>query len=244
MPARYDTPFFDYIADGARASARVIVPLLQQWITVTSVLDVGCGQGAWLEVWRQHGVERIIGIDGDYVDRDRLLIPRETFQAIDLAGRFDLGGPFDLVTCLEVAEHLPERSSATVVANLCRHGDLVLFSAALPGTGGAYHINEQPLEFWKSHFERQGFVMLDCVRPHVSRDARVRRWYRYNVFLFARESSLAFLPTALRQTVVPSGEAPQDVSPLWFRGRRALVRLLPMRVVDALAAFNEKRMGW
>ena len=68
---RYDKQFFDNIAEGARSSARVVVPLIMEWLTVNSVLDVGCGQGAWLTVWSENGVGRIFGTDGDYVDRAR-----------------------------------------------------------------------------------------------------------------------------------------------------------------------------
>lgn len=39
-----------------------------------SVIDVGCGPGAWLRTFAESGVRVIRGIDGDYVKRDELLI--------------------------------------------------------------------------------------------------------------------------------------------------------------------------
>ena len=38
------------------------------------------------------------------------------------------------------------------VDSLCRHGELIIFSAAVPGQGGERHVNEQPLEYWREKF--------------------------------------------------------------------------------------------
>ena len=132
MPS-YDASFFDYVNASARAAAQRMVPLLQQQLAPPSVLDVGCGQGAWLAVWQQHGVDDVFGVDGSYVDRGRLLFAAERFYAHDLAQPFDLGRRFGLVECLEVAEHLPEASAGTLVDSLVRHGEVIVFSAAPPG---------------------------------------------------------------------------------------------------------------
>ena len=132
--ARYNQRFFDYVSAGALRSAKGLLPLLAD-MEIKSVLDVGCGQGAWLSVWREFGVGDITGIDGNYVDVDRLKIPKEHFVVGDLRESFDLGRHFDLVQCLEVAEHLPAISARSLVASLTRHANLVLFSAAAKGQG-------------------------------------------------------------------------------------------------------------
>jgi SAM-dependent methyltransferase len=240
MNQRYDSQFFDYMVEGSQQSARVVVPIVQQWLPVRSVLDVGCGQGAWLKIWQDHGVGHIEGLDGAHVDRAQLLIPPASFHAVDLERAFALDRRFDLVTCLEVAEHLPHASATPLVTSLCAHADHVLFSAALPGTGGAHHINEQPHDYWKTRFEQAGFVMLDCMRPLVASDERVKRWYRYNLFLYVRAAALPALPESIRRTIVSAGEVPADVSPLWFKARKAVIRLLPVPVVSWLAAVNER----
>jgi SAM-dependent methyltransferase len=236
---RYDEKFFDYIAEGARSSAQVILPLIMEWVRVGSVLDVGCGQGAWLGVWRENGVDRICGIDGDYVDRESLLIPAEMFHASNLDQTFDLGR-FDLATCLEVAEHLAPENSDRLVRDLCAHADHVLFSAAAPGQGGANHVNERPYGFWKRRFEGHGFRMLDCVRPGIAGDVRVKSWYRYNVFLYVKEEQVAALPAEVRATLLGPDIEPPDISPFWYKLRKAVVRLLPIRLVNRVAALNER----
>lgn len=44
----YDTLFFDYIQAGSGRSARTVLPLVLAGLPIDSVLDVGCGAGAWL----------------------------------------------------------------------------------------------------------------------------------------------------------------------------------------------------
>jgi SAM-dependent methyltransferase len=237
---RYDKQFFDYIAEGAQSSARVVVPLVTKWLTVNSVLDVGCGQGAWLSVWRENGVDQIFGIDGEYVDRGSLLIPPETFQAVNLAQAFELGRRFDLVTCLEVAEHLASAHADRLVRDLCTHADHVLFSAAAPGQGGANHVNERPYRYWKVLFARNGFNMLDCVRLEIRDDARVKPWYRYNTFLYVREEYVDALPARVKIKTLGPDVEPSDISPFWYKLRKSVVRQLPLSMVNRVAALNER----
>ncbi len=69
MP-NYDKRFFDYINSGAIKSAEKVLPIVIENLRPQSVLDVGCGQGAWLHVWQKLGVPDITGIDGDYVNKE------------------------------------------------------------------------------------------------------------------------------------------------------------------------------
>ncbi|SMF34154.1 hypothetical protein SAMN06295933_2960 [Desulfovibrio gilichinskyi] len=43
----YREKFFDYIESGSLASAEAIVPILVKTLKPKSILDVGCGRGAW-----------------------------------------------------------------------------------------------------------------------------------------------------------------------------------------------------
>jgi len=64
----YDNSFFDYVNSGSLRSARKLLPALKEHIEFNDVLDVGCGQGAWLSIWAELKVNDFIGVDGDYVD--------------------------------------------------------------------------------------------------------------------------------------------------------------------------------
>jgi 2-polyprenyl-3-methyl-5-hydroxy-6-metoxy-1,4-benzoquinol methylase len=98
-----------------------------------SVLDLGCGQGAWLRAFEEHGVESIRGFDGDYVDRSALLIAPSAFSTIDLTSPMTIEGHYDLALCLEVGEHIAAKHARRLVQTLTSLAPVVLFSAAIPG---------------------------------------------------------------------------------------------------------------
>src|ERR671937_855549 len=91
----YDERFF---ADrsGSRRSAGLIAPFLVDLLAPSSVIDVGCGTGEWLAAFRAAGVDDVLGVDGDYVARDRLPIPAERFPPHDLRTPLALDRRFDL----------------------------------------------------------------------------------------------------------------------------------------------------
>ena len=60
----YSPDFFRRHAGGAISSARAVVPFVLELVGPKSVVDVGCGVGAWLSVFREYGVTDVIGIDG------------------------------------------------------------------------------------------------------------------------------------------------------------------------------------
>jgi SAM-dependent methyltransferase len=185
---------FDWLDATSRTSAEVVVPMVMDLVAPTSVVDVGCGRGAWLAEFRRAGVEDVLGVDGNYVDRSSLLIPEASFRAADLRRPARLGRQFDLAVCLEVGEHLPDDASRELVGLLTESAPAVLFSAAIPGQGGSGHVNEQWPRYWRSRFEERGFRAFDLLRSRLWEDSRVAVWYRQNTFLYANERFVAARP--------------------------------------------------
>ncbi len=187
----YDDEFFRRHRDGARRSARAIVPLVLDLVPAGSVVDVGCGQGSWLTVFQELGIDDVVGIDGDYVDRDRLEISADRFRAYDLARPFRFDRTFDLAVSLEVAEHLPGEAANDFVESLTRLAPVVLFSAAAPYQGGNNHVNEQWPAYWAERFGQRGFCPVDCLRRRIWTNADVEWWYAQNIFLYVDRGTLA-----------------------------------------------------
>ena len=79
---------------------------------------------------------QILGVDGDYVDRGKLLIKEEEFLPYDLSKKLDMEKTFDLAISFEVAEHLDEATADIFVDNLVKLSDKIVFSAAVPMQGG------------------------------------------------------------------------------------------------------------
>lgn len=170
--------------EGVRRSAELIVPMVMELVSPKRVIDVGCGLGTWLAVFRQRGIEEVVGVDGPQVDVGSLEIPRDCFLRFDLTSPLRLEERFDLAVSLEVAEHLPPESADTFVESLTRLAPVVLFSAAIPLQGGWHHINEQWPDYWAEKFSTRGFAVVDHLRPLIWLDQRVQRYYRQNLLLF------------------------------------------------------------
>jgi SAM-dependent methyltransferase len=237
----YDDVFYEYQREGALRSARLLLPLLREAFPIRSVLDVGCGAAAWLRAHQEAGVDDILGLDGDYLDPALLLIDPARFRPTDITQPLDLGRRFDLVQCLEVAEHVPAPAGPALVDNLTRHGDHILFSAAVPGQGGKGHINERPLGYWRDLFAGRGFRAFDYLRPRIAHQDEIEWWYRYNTLLYVADAAVEALPAEVRRTQIAPGAPIPDVSPLPMRVRKLMLRALPQATVSHLAAIKHRQ---
>lgn len=181
----YDSTFFDQVTPGSLRSAQAVVPILTTAFSPSTVVDVGCGEGAWSSVFAQHGCE-VTGIDHG-IEVSRLLIPQDQFVDADLTSR-DIGTSrlrpsYDLALCLEVGEHLPPGDAAWLVEVLTTMSGVVVFSAAIPGQGGAGHCNERWPQYWVKLFEDRGYVVSGALRWrlwHMVPDP-VECWYAQNM---------------------------------------------------------------
>jgi SAM-dependent methyltransferase len=193
----YDAQFYERQVAGSIASARVAVPLVHDLVRPASVVDLGCGLGGWLSAFAAQGVTDLLGLDGDYVDRSRLVISVEQFRPQDLTAPVnpkEIGRRFDLAMSVEVAEHLPASAADTFVASLTSLAPIVLFSAAIPFQGGSDHINEQWPAYWAERFARHGYRAIDVLREKLWNDDRVCWWYAQNLLLYAAEERIAADP--------------------------------------------------
>lgn len=177
----YDDGFYDTIAQGSRSSAAVVVPMVLDLVgEVSTVVDVGCGQGWWGAEFRKHGCH-VTGIDGEYATpADGAL---DQFVASDLSVHIFAVGGYDLAVCLEVAEHLPAERAESFVAELCTMAPTILFSAAIPHQTGAGHVNLRWQSYWADLFRGRGRHVSGGLRWPIWTDERVEVWYRQNLLL-------------------------------------------------------------
>lgn len=168
-----------------RKSAAQILPVLFDSLPSESVLDVGCGQGAWLLESKQLGINKLYGLDGPWVDNSELQRNGISFAVADLSKPLNIPARVDLTICMEVAEHLPVERANGLVQDLTKSADTVLFSAAIPGQGGTGHLNERWPSYWATIFQENGFNCFDILRPRFWRNEQVGWWYRQNMMLYA-----------------------------------------------------------
>jgi SAM-dependent methyltransferase len=136
--------FFSAIAD------RIVAELGPR-----SVLDAGCGMGFLVEALRERGVEAY------GVDVSEYAIGQVHESVRDYCWTGSITDPFparyDLITCIEVLEHLPGDRGGAAIENLCRHCGDVLFSSTPNDFEEPTHANVRPPEYWVEEFGRRGF---------------------------------------------------------------------------------------
>lgn len=156
------------------------------------VCDFGAGDGWWCASFKNVGAETAYAVE--LHDLAREYIPTSVyFVPGDLRKPIDAGGKFDLVICLEVAEHLSKRHGGILCGTLVKHmSDVLLFSAAGPSQSGTGHINLQPAGYWIKQIERYGKVQYSQLKTTKVRSAfrnilnETMDYLVDNVLVFAR----------------------------------------------------------
>jgi SAM-dependent methyltransferase len=189
-PISYLDNFHDYHFKNSIDSATIVIPEILKIFDFNTVLDVGCGIGTWLKVFKEHDI-KVAGIDGLHVDKSKLLIEPYEFIAHDLNLPFDLQKKYDLVISMEVAEHLEQKNAIHFIKSLCLHGDVILFSAAIPGQEGTLHVNEQYNQYWVNIFAENGYLAFDSIRHELWNLNKISWWYRQNMLLFVNSDKLS-----------------------------------------------------
>lgn len=194
----YDSVFFDANNATSKKSAEIIVPLIIDLVSPRSVIDIGCGTGTWLAVFKSHNVDEITGVDGHWVQDEMLVIPKSCFIAQDLTQKLKIERRFDLAVSLEVAEHLHREYAQHFVGTLVNISSVILFSAAIPFQNGTDHVNEEWPEYWAQLFAEHDYVPIDCIRERIWRNEDVVWWYAQNILLFAEKQHVLTTPKLQR----------------------------------------------
>jgi hypothetical protein len=187
----YNHFFYESQLLQSRNSAKYIVPIINDWFQPKSVIDIGCGVGAWLDIWKncENKIE-VKGIDADFVNKSLLLINvSNEFIEADLNVKLPKLKKYDLAMCLEVAEHLDEKRAESFIEDLTGLSDVVVFSAAIPGQEGTQHINEQFLKYWIDKFNQNNYKCYDIIRPIIWDEDTISWWFRQNMVLFVKNGT-------------------------------------------------------
>lgn len=164
-----------------------------------SVVDFGCGIGGWLVAAKELGATKVLGLEGQWVTQNQILIGDNELRIADLASEaLDFKRRFDVAISIEVAEHLPAAAADRLCDSLTRAAPVLLFSAATPGQGGAGHINEQNPRYWVDRLWARDYMPLELVRPYVASDPTVYKWLKRNVIGFVHYELLLRHPGLTR----------------------------------------------
>jgi len=182
-------------ADNRKRNAHTVLSIVfDNVLKPKSMVDVGCGLGHWLTVAnKDFGIEKIMGIDGNYVQKENFLIPWENFVRHNLENELEVDDHFDLCISIETAEHLPEDKAGLFAGTLTSLADVVLFSGAAPFQKGVHHLNENTPSYWASKFAEKDFVCFDIIRDMLWNIEDINCIYPQNLLLFVKKGKTKFL---------------------------------------------------
>ncbi|MDR2120745.1 MAG: class I SAM-dependent methyltransferase [Tannerella sp.] len=221
--SKYDTRFYrDNRADKKLRSVEIVLEKAMTFLPeIRSAVDFGCGVGTWLAGLQRRGVTEVKGLDGAWVDKELLVIPRECFVETDFDKEIKVDGKYDLAVSIEVAEHLPEKSAEGFIKALTDASDIILFSAAIPFQAGEglNHVNEQWPAYWNRLFNNKGFIAVDCLRKRLWDNRDVLSFHRQNIMLFVKENRL-------KDIQAPEGDFCIDYAPMAIVDHKQYLRMV------------------
>jgi hypothetical protein len=120
-----------------------------------TVLDAGCAWGFLVEAFRNRGVEAF-GIDISEYAIQNVHPDIKPYCRIGSITDF-LQQEYDLITCIEVLEHIPMREAERAIENICTHANEVIFSSTPFDYKEVTHVNVHDPEYWAEQFACHGF---------------------------------------------------------------------------------------
>ena len=146
------------------------------------VADLGCGPGHYCAELRAAGFPVVVGFEGTRLDEN--MAEHKPIIKVDLSRYFRQGVTYDLVLCLEVAEHIPAEREACFLDNVAAFvGDWLIFSWALPGQGGLGHVNERSNFYAIEQLNSRGFELRAEPTEHF-RTAATFPYFKQTLLVF------------------------------------------------------------
>lgn len=146
-----------------------------------SFLDVGCGPGGQVVAAEKEGYDDVLGVDGDW----SLLGPKH-LVVFDLTKSYlALPTHFDLVWCVEVAEHIAPQYEQNLLITLARSCSRFLVITASMDKGPPKHVNCKPKEYWAQKLKELGMTKDDEVYAELLKASTMQREFlRKNGMVF------------------------------------------------------------
>ena len=122
------------------------------------VFDAGCALGFLVEAFWDRGVVA----SGRDISEYAISNTRKDIRQYCSIGSLTepIEGPFDLITCIEVLEHMTEEESMTAIANMTAAADRIVFSSTPTDLTEPTHINVKPPIYWIEAFAAHDFGPL------------------------------------------------------------------------------------
>lgn len=174
-----------YFGDTHTYSPKVMDFVMERFC-VKSVLDVGSGRGYLPHLIHAKYHVPVIGVEGLPANVEHALFPLVHWDLTK--GPFKTS-PVDLVTCVEVVEHIEEQYVDNLLDTLTQ-GNIILMTHAQPGTNGEYHVNEKSDQYWVDKLIARGYGLMpldtNIVRNIDAREVRGPGYFMKSGLVFGR----------------------------------------------------------
>lgn len=121
-----------------------------------TVLDVGCAKGFLVECLRDRGVEAY-GFDVSEYAISEVRPDIEPYCWVGSATN-GISQNYDLITCIEVCEHLSDSDAQDAIQQMSVHADRILFSSTPSDFTEPTHVNVLPVIDWLRLFAKFSFA--------------------------------------------------------------------------------------
>jgi SAM-dependent methyltransferase len=223
----YDAEFYADMEISSVTSAKEIVPMLLNLYHPDSIVDFGCGTGAFAVEFLQNGIKDVIGYEGDWMRTAKTLLQKDRFIYVDFKDEIKPSRKYDMCLCLEVAEHIDHSSARTLISSLTALSQRIVFSAAIPHQGGNHHINEQWPEYWAHLFAEKGYILAWDPRISIWNNSKIASCYRQNLLVFEKSSESEInVPLSLVHPEAWNLGMKYRKVPIWLRALQLLPRPL------------------
>ena len=242
----YSADFYNSVTSRAGIASEVVANIALEAFQPKSVIDIGAGDGIWsATIARLGSPELITAVD----------LPGSTFRVLkNLSADVEYvtlnfenemlpnRSIYDLAICVEVIEHISSNRALLLLDWISENCRTIIFSGATPGQGGTHHINEQSQSYWLSVMMLRGFIPIDNIRPRLSDDKRVPKYYQNNIFFFINSKFLheEKILEVLHQTITQNSFAFKDTRNRLSKYIQKILSLLPVLIVTYLAEGKSK----
>lgn len=169
-----------------RPAYGVLADALCKEFEFLNCLDAGAGQGFLVDALADRG-KVVLGVEKELAAKEFMSpFSRTAILIEDFAESAKMLSTFDLVSCVEVAEHVPEAGADTLVDSLLAVAkNQIFFTADSTDTANPHHVNCQPKSYWIEKFAARGWrhdperaeriaaAVKDTVAPWIARNAMV-----------------------------------------------------------------------
>lgn len=155
---------------------------VKQELNPTTLLDIGCGPGHFVDSFRDQGIDaKGLDVDDRVHGKEHL-----TYQSL-----FDITNEkADVVVCMEVAEHIEQSLEDEVVAKVVSTvGKTLIWTAAAIGQGGIGHINCKDKNDWAEKLTKAGLVRNTEKEQQLITDMKKGShmgWFTNNLLYYER----------------------------------------------------------